>query len=135
MRDILAVENFEQAQAQIQRKRTKDKIESEESDGADSDSESMEEDELNEGYGEEHDGINRIEHKYNLDQLEKGLEGGEDISDDEEDRFYSDEEDGSSSPVSKPSDLKGLLKHKQKKSLFDPKIYELINNSDRKPGE
>lgn len=41
---------------------------------------------------------------------------------DEDDRFYSDEEeDESKSPVHRPSDLKGLLKHKQKKTRFDMK--------------
>ena len=52
------------------------------------------------------------------------------MDDDDEDRFYSDEEedgedgDGNyESPVNRPSDLKGLLRHKQKKSNLDLKAY------------
>ena len=49
-------------------------------------------------------------------------EDKESMNDDDDDRFYSSEEDnkgGNSSPVTRPSDLKGLLKHKQKRSKFD----------------
>lgn len=36
----------------------------------------------------------------------------------------------SGSPVSRPSDIKGLLKHKQKKSKFDVKAYTAEKNKN-----
>ena len=67
----------------------------------------------------------------------KKSEGSDKGSDDEnEDKFYSDEEEEEddedeecSSPVHRPSDLKGLLKHKQKRSNIDLKAYKTNNKS------
>ena len=85
--------------------------------------------------------------------MKKGGKSDRDSEDGDQDRFYSDEDEDeeggsnnkkerrrkgkkedddnylgnnieeSSSPITKPSDIKGLLKHKQKRSKLDPKVY------------
>ncbi len=103
-----------------------------ESDEVDSVEESDEDDEEDEDdyIKKKHQGL---PDKYLTESLSKNQQDEEhDIDsqdDDDDDNFYSDEDEDSQnhSPVQRPNDLKGLLKHKQKKSKFDIKLYQTEN--------